>query len=249
MSSGEVAGRWRNADLDWNRWPVPTYLAENYRDLHASDDAVIVHHSAFYRAFPKGSLGRAVEIGAGPNLYPLFLASGAVRHIDAVDRSTAGLTYLRDQIARGPDPTWDKHWRRCRSLNPGLPLTAGRALGRVRAVHGDAFALAGSGYDLASMHFVAESITEDPDEFAEFCASFIATVKPGGHLIAAFMENMGRYQLGDGSQWPGVPVDAAALSRVFASSTEELRISRIDADPGLPEYGYTGMLLLQARRR
>jgi hypothetical protein len=116
-------------------------------------------------------------------------------------------------------------------------------------VHGDAFALAGSGYDLASMHFVAESITEDPDEFAEFCASFIATVKPGGHLIAAFMENMSRYQLGDGSQWPGVPVDAAALSRVFASSTEELGISRIDADPGLPDYGYTGMLLLRARRR
>ena len=64
------------------------------------------------------------------------------------------------------------------------------ALGRVHIVQGDAFALAGSDYDLASMHFVAESVTEDPDEFDEFCAAFVATVRPGGHLVAAFMENM-----------------------------------------------------------
>jgi hypothetical protein len=249
VTGGEAAGRWWNADLDWNRWPVPTYLAENYRDLHASDDAVIVHHSAFYRDIDGESLDRAVEIGAGPNLYPLFLASGAARSIDAVDCSIAGLAYLRDQIACGPDPIWEQYWRRCRSLNSALPCTMESALARVRVVHADAFALAGSGYDLASMHFVAESVTEDLDEFEEFCTAFAATVKRGGHLIAAYMENMGRYRLGDGSRWPGTPIDIQDLSRVFASSTEDLRISRIDADPGLPEYGYTGMLLLQARRR
>ena len=82
------------------------------------------------------------------------------------------------------------------------------ALGRVHIVQGDAFALAGSNYDLASMHFVAESVTEDPHEFDEFCAAFVATVPAGGHLVAAFMENMGRYELGDGSRWPGIPVGA-----------------------------------------
>ena len=247
VTGGEVCGRWRNADVDWDRWPVSTYLAENYRDFHASDDAVIVHHSAIYRDLARGSLGRTVEIGVGPNLYPLFLASGASQRIDAVDRSTAGLGYLRHQIATEPDPSWNPYWRRCRALNPELPTTMNSALARVRVVHGDAFELAGSGYDLASMNFVAESVTEDPDEFREFCAAFAATVRPGGYLIAAFMENMGRYELGDGSRWPGTPVDVAAVSRVFAPLTEHLRISRIDADPGLPEYGYAGMVLLRAR--
>ena len=107
---------------------------------------------------------------------------------------------------------------------------------------------AGAGYDLASMHFVAESVTEDPDEFAAFCAAFAATVRPGGHLIAAFMENMRRYELGDGSRWPGIPVDVAAVTRAFATLTEDLQVSRIDADPGLPDYGYSGMVLLRARR-
>jgi hypothetical protein len=243
-----VTGRWRNADLDWDRWPVSTYLAENYRDLHACDDAVLVHHAAFYRDLAPGSLRRAVEIGAGPNLYPLFLASGAARRIDAVDRSAAGLAYLEQQIADGPDPLWAPYWDRCRGLDPGLPDTAHAALARVRVVAGDAFTLAGAGYDLASMHFVAESVTEDPDEFAAFCAAFVATVRPGGHLLAAFMENMGRYALGDGSRWPGVPVDAATVTRVFAPLTEDLQVSRIDADPGLPDYGYSGMVLLRARR-
>lgn len=244
-----AAQRWRNADLDWDRWPVPTYLAENYLDLHESDDAVIVHHSAVYRALARGSIDRAVELGTGPNLYPLLLASGAARHIDAVDRSVAGLGYLRRQLARAPDPIWETFWRRCRALNPGLPATMTEALARVHVRQGDAFALAGADYDLASMHFVAESVTEDPDEFDRFCAAFVATVRPGGHVVAGFMENMGRYELGDGSRWPGVPVDVAAVERVFGPLTDDLQVSRIDADPGLPEYGYTGMVLLRGRRR
>jgi hypothetical protein len=258
VSGGAATGRWRNADLAWDRWPVPTYLAENYEVLHGSDDAVIVHHSAVYTELARDGLGRdglgrdglarTVEIGSGPNLYPLFLASGVARRIDAVDRSAAGLAYLEQQLAGEPDPLWEPYWRRCRALNPTLPATMAEALARVRTRQGDAFALAGSDYDLASMHFVAESVTEDADEFAGFCAAFVAAVRPGGHLVAAFMENMGRYELGDGSRWPGTPVGAADISRVFAPLTVDLRVSRIDADPGLPEYGYTGMVLMHARR-
>jgi hypothetical protein len=165
-----------------------------------------------------------------------------------VDRSAAGLDYLRRQLADGPDPTWQPFWDRCHALNPGLPPTAEAALHRVRVRHGDAFALAGTGYDLASMHFVAESVTEDADEFAGFCAAFAAAVRPGGHLLAAFMENMGRYALGDGSRWPGLPVDADAVTRTFTPLTMDLEVTRIDADPDLPDYGYTGMVLLSARR-
>jgi hypothetical protein len=122
-------------------------------------------------------------------------------------------------------------------------------LDRVTATHGDAFALSGSDYDLASMHFVAESATEDVNEFATFCTAFATTVRHGGYLLAAFMENMGRYQLGDGSRWPGTPVDVAFVRRVFEPHTDHLHVTRIDADPELPDYGYTGMILLKARRR
>lgn len=238
----------RNGDVDWDSWPIGTYLAENYRELHACDDAVIAHHSAVLRDIAANSMARAVEIGAGPNLYPLFLVSGAARRIDAVDRSAAGIGYLRAQIAHRPDASWYPYWRRCRELNPSLPASAEQALRKVRATRGDAFAGTGPGYDLAGMHFVAESVTEDPAEFAAFCRAFAGSVRPGGLLLAAFMENMGRYRLGDGSSWPGFPVDVAAVRRAFAPITTRLEVTRIDEDPGLPEYGYTGMVLLRATR-
>ena len=101
---------------------------------------------------------------------------------------------------------------------------------------------------LGSMDCVAESVTEDREGFAAFCRAFARAVRPGGHLVASFMENMGRYSIAGGRDWPGVPVDAERVAEVFAPHTTDLAVRRIDADPDLPEWGYTGMVLLSARR-
>jgi SAM-dependent methyltransferase len=237
-----------NAAADWDRWPVAHYLAENYRVLHPSDDAVLAHHSSFYRLFAPGALARTLELGAGPNLYPLMLAAAASRRIDALDRSAANLAYLTGQLRDGVAGSWLPFWARCRELNPDLPERLDDALARVRVLRGDALATPLHGYDAASMNFVAESVTEDPAEFARFCAVFARSVRPGGHLVAAFMENMPTYSLGDGSRWPGYPVDVPKVRAVFAPHVRELAVTRIDPDPTLPDYGYTGMVLLTARR-
>jgi hypothetical protein len=237
-----------NAAADWDRWPVADYLAENYRVLHPSDDAVIAHHSAHYARFVPGELARTLELGAGPNLYPLMLAAGASRHIDALERSAANLAYLSGQLCHGVDESWLPFWARCQELNRHLPARLDEALARVRVVPGDAFGARLDGYDAASMNFVAESVTEDPAEFARLCTVFIRSVRPGGHLVASFMENMPTYRLGDGSRWPGYPVDVPKVRAAFAPYTRELAVTRIDADLTLPDYGYTGMVLLTAQR-
>lgn len=239
----------RNGDANWNLWPVPHYLAENYRDLHPCDAAILEHHSAFYRRWEPDSIRRSVEIGAGPNLYPLMLAAGASCRIDAVEPSAASRAYLQGQLDAGADASWQPFYDRCLELNPTLPASLAGALSRVSVHTGSCLELPADGYDSASMTFVAESVTEDPAEFTAFCHAFISAVRPGGHLIAAFMENMGRYQFGDGSDWPGCPIDGDDVHEVFQPHTDQLTIRRIDADPSLPDYGYTGMLLLTARRR
>lgn len=239
----------RNGDIDWNRWPVEDYLNENYRQLHPSDATVIDHHNAYLRQLPPGSIGRSLEFGAGPNLYPLLLVGACSRAIDAVEPASSSVAYLHRQLTHGMDPSWRPFYDRCRAGNPALPPDPSQVLARVRVIRGDARDVEVGGYDLASMHFVAEAATEDQDEFEEFCRAFVAAVRPAGHLIAAFMENLGRYRLGDGPQWPHHQVDADDVRAVFAPLTEQLRIDRIDADPTLPDYGYTGMLLLTARAR
>lgn len=74
-------------------------------------------------------------------------------------------------------------------------------------------------------------------------------MRPGGRLVAAFMENMPSYRIGDAPVWPGHPVDEAAVREVFAPHTAGLRVGRLRRDPSLPDYGDTGMVLLTAVRR
>ena len=54
-----------NDEVDWDSWPVQDYLAENYRELHPADAAVIAHHADFYRSLAPDCVERSVEFGAG----------------------------------------------------------------------------------------------------------------------------------------------------------------------------------------
>ena len=238
----------RNADVDWDQWPVEQYISEIYAELHAIDAAVIDHHSAYYRTLAPGSVARSLEFGAGPNLYPLMLAAGCSSWIDALEPSAANVAYLARQLTDGPDAHWDNFFARCRQGNDTLPASLKEALSLVRVLHASGLDLPLADYDLASMHFVAESVTESETEFAALCRSFIGSVRPGGHLIAAFMEKMPSYSLSQGPQWPGLPVDAEKVRQVFAPLTDELVIDRLDSDPTLPDYGDTGIIVLTARR-
>ncbi|GAA3934817.1 hypothetical protein [Actinoplanes auranticolor] len=243
-----MASPWHNRDVDWDRWPVTDYLDEIYRDVQPDDDAVLVHHSAFYRRFSPGHFGRSLELGAGPNLYPLMLAAAVSRDIEVVEPSAASVGYLTRQLRDGAEESWQRFYRRCRELQPELPATLAEALARVRVRRGSTADLTPDTYDLASMHFVAESATEVAGEFRDLCLAFIGSVRPGGWLVAAFMENMGRYRIGDGPHWPGYPVDPAIVRSVFAPVTTELTIERIDSAATSDGYETTGMVLLTARR-
>ncbi|MEZ0096119.1 class I SAM-dependent methyltransferase [Streptacidiphilus sp. EB129] len=241
-------GPLRNDDVDWDLWPVQDYLAENYRELHTCDAQVIRHHAALYRRLPPGSVTRSLEFGAGPNLYPLMLAAAVSCRIHAVESSAASVDYLIRQLTDGPDKSWQTFYTLCRDLQPALPTTLSEALSHVQSLHGDVRDVPEGTYDLASMNFVAESITEDIEEFTTLCHTFIRSVRPGGLLVAAFMENMPRYRVGSGPVWPGCPIDAHAVRIVFQPHTDHLAVTRIDSDPTLPDYGDTGMVLLQATR-
>jgi hypothetical protein len=249
MDERSPDGLLRNSDVDWDQWPVEDYLAEIYRELHVSDAAVIDHHSEFYRRFAPQSLAHTLEIGAGPNLYPLMLAAAASQRIHALDYSASNVAYLERQLTDGADESWIPFYTRCRTLNPDLPQTLTDALSRVYVTQGDGLLMPAGVYDLASMSFVAEGCSEDTAEFTGFCQAFINSVRIGGYLVAAFVEGLQRFRFEeDGAQWPAYPVNEATLRQVFAPSTEGLTLTRIDKDPADLSFEYTGMLLLTARR-
>jgi hypothetical protein len=236
-----------NRDVAWNRFDTAGYLAANYGTLHDFDRRIITALSRYYRALAPGSLGRSLDVGTGPNLYPLMLAAAASRQLEVLEFSASNVAYLEQARRSGADPSWTPFWQLCRRLDPALPADLDQVLRGVTVHHGNAFDLPVRRYDLVSMFFMAESVTGDRAEFEELSARFATAATPGGHLVAAYMAGMPQYELG-GVTLPSFPLDRHTLEAVMRPVTRQLRIWELPPDPTLP-YEHDGVLLLTARAR
>jgi hypothetical protein len=246
VSAGALPGPVRrNSDVRWDDFDTGGYVADNYASLHELDRQIIAELSPYYAALPSGGLAATLDVGTGPNLYPLMLAAAASRRLESVEPSAANRAYLQRLCEQGPDACWLEFWRLCRELNPALPDDLAQVLARVGVRRGDAFSLSRARYDLVSMFFVAESVTGVREEFEEICRRFASAAAPGGHLVAAFMAGMPSYQLG-GEVLPSYPIDEEALTVALRGLAEGLDLRRLPPDPTLP-YEHDGVLLLTAR--
>ena len=73
------------------------------------------------------------------------------------------------------------------------------------------FDLPAAQWDLGTMFFVAESITEDPAEFRDAVARFVGALKPGAPFAATFMAGSDGYPVA-GTRFPALPITAADVS-------------------------------------
>jgi hypothetical protein len=235
----------RNCDVRWDDFDTGGYLADNYATLHELDRQIINVLSPYYAGLPPDGLAATLDVGTGPNLYPLMLAAAASRRLESVEPSAANRAYLHTLCEQGPDDCWHEFWRLCRELNPALPVDLGQVLAGVRIRRGDAFTLPPARYDMVSMFFVAESVTGVREEFEGICRGFASAAAPGGHLVAAFMAGMPSYELG-GKVLPSYPIDEGALAAALRGLVQELDVRRLPPDPTLP-YEHDGVLLLTAR--
>lgn len=253
LAPADAPGR-RNRDVAWHRFATEEYLADNYTRLHDLDRRIITALSPYYAALSPRTLASSLDIGTGPNLYPLMLAAAASRRLCVLEHSARNVAYLRRVREEGAESSWAPFWRLCRGLDPALPDDLDAVLRRVRVRHGSAFDLAPArprvrsgwrGHQLVSMFFVAESVTGDREEFEQLSRCFAAAAAPGGHLVAAYMAGMPHYRLG-GQTLPSYPLDRAGLEAVMRPITEDLRVEQLPADEELP-YEHEGVLLLTAR--
>jgi hypothetical protein len=234
-----------NGDVAWDDFDTAGYVADNYATLHDLDRRIITDLSPYYGSLPPGSLRSSLDIGTGPNIYPLMLVSAASRRLEALERSASNVAYLRRTCREGADPGWTPFWQLCRRLDPALPAHLDEVLRGLSIHHGDALEVPLGQHGLVSMFFVAESVTGDRDEFERLSHRFAAAAAPGGHLVAAYMAGMPQYELG-GETLPSFPLDRQTLETVMRPVTRQLRIWQLPADRTLP-YEHDGVLLLTAR--
>ena len=168
------------------------------------------------------------------------------------DYSASNVRWLRRRLADdGAAWTWRPFWHELQEAeryseidDPGKHLQA--------ACHGEpgyagierrsVFSLPKARWDLGTMLFVAESITEDPGEFRAALAHFTGALKPGSPFAAAFMAGSHGYPVAD-THFPALPITQVDVRRNFTElgvsdpSVELLQTKHRVRD------GYAGMIV------
>lgn len=228
-----------------------TYFAHYYREPHPDDDLVLrLTCEALKNAQPSREL-ETVDVGTGPNLYPLFAALPRARSLTVWEYSKTNVDWLRIELSGDAmRPQWEHFWtvaREAYGSGPELPRNPIPELRRKTMLHeGSIFDLPKRNWDAATMFFCAEAVTTDQGEFDEACACLARCVKPGGTIVAAFLVNSASYEL-DGVRSPIMTLSEDSLRATFEKVANHVETRPIGIVKEEVRSGYTGMVLLTAK--
>jgi hypothetical protein len=198
-----------------------------------------------------GDVQSVVEVGGGPNMYPVLAALPYAQSIAITDFSQPNCAYVTTQLDR-LDERWWRFWELLAAAAPcyRVDRDSVQSLLRRRAgVHRqDIYGLPAATWDVASMHFCAESITGDRAEFSLGCQRLCEAVRPAGHVLASFMLGSNGYVVG-GVTFPAVSVTLSDLEAEFAKHCDDIDVFEIDQGPALVRAGYSGMAFVRGRRK
>jgi hypothetical protein len=234
----------KNGDVDWDGFGAQEYFEHNYRSMRGDDEAMLtLVRTWFDEAVPRGRELAAVDVGAGANLYPALLLLRHSAQITLYEHSRKNVEWLTTAIA-----DLSESWRPFADLTcPHEEFESVRtAVGKKCTVRqGSIFEIPQGGWDLGTMFFVAESLTNDADEFDRALDRFLGALRPGAPFAAAFMERSTGYDVGD-VNYPAVSLDAEELTASFKRLKRvdgEVGVTRFDIDPAPIRLGYEGYLV------
>ncbi len=242
-----------NEDFAWSRFDPEAYVAHYYADPHPDDDRVVRLTAEALAAGAGAREIECVDVGTGPNLFPLLAALPVASRVTAWEYSEANVLWLRKELAGGRlRAPWTHFWSIAQSAHDRARADIAEPIQALNAkadiVQGSIFDLPARNWDAATMFFCAESITERQDEFERACAAFAGAVRPGGVLAAAFLAGSRGYQVGT-EDFPAVSITPDSLEAAFASLAENISVTLIGDRAEEIRSGYTGMIFLTARAR
>jgi hypothetical protein len=245
-----------NADVHWNKFSSDDYWRRNYLELQAEDQEIIRLVSRFFiDAFDgRPPAQRAIDVGSGTNLYPALLMLPWTELILLTDFSAGNVKWLERQLATSDDGgawTWQPFWEELhgageysRISEPRKRLRAAclNEQGRARIEQRSVFGLPTEQWDLGTMFFVAESITEDPEEFRAAIAGFAGSLTPGAPFAAAFMAGSDGYPVA-GTRFPALPITQDDVSLHFTEcGADKLNVEVLRTTHRVRD-GYQGMIV------
>lgn len=206
-----------NEEFPWDSFDSEWYLAHNYGKLRDDDREILERLAEFFSSIGDQGLKRGVDVGTGSNLYPLLALLPLCGHITLRERASTNCQWLRNEIARYSS-TWDPYWEQLAKWPLYQPIGDPRwsVHERAHVERGSIFDLPRSTYDIGTMFFVAESITERADEFVRATRSFLRSLQPNAPFAAAFMRESRGYDVA-GVHFPAVAITEEHVQKCLDS--------------------------------
>jgi hypothetical protein len=239
----------RNDAVQWSDFDADEYYKFNYRSVLPEDEQIIQCASKFLieACGPPSAARRAVDVGAGANLYPSLLMIPWAERIVLTEYAPDNIDWLRKNVADGLDDwPWQPFWDLVADL-PGYrsvddPRRRLAAVQQIRTL--SIFDLPPRAWDLGSMFFVADGMTTDEEEFECAVRAFLDALLPGSPFLMAFMEGSGGYDV-RGIRFPSVRVTEGSLDSLLANlPITGASVLRTDNSVRRLRTGYDAMLLV-----
>lgn len=248
-SMGDCSPKIRNDAAPWSDFDADGYARVNYATVLPEDEEIIRYATSFLiRArSPHPPTLRAVDVGAGPNLYPALLMLPWARHIVFTEYAQTNIDWLARNLSDAPGEwPWQPFWD-LMADQPGYENVT-RPRQRLATQHDivkvSVFDLPASTWDLGSMFFVADGISSDEAEFEAAVRRFLGALTPGSPFIMAFMEGSAGYDV-SGVRFPGVKITQDSLAELVATlPVTGVSVLRTDKSVRPLRAGYDAMLLL-----
>ncbi|MDQ0403691.1 SCO2525 family SAM-dependent methyltransferase [Streptomyces sp. NBC_01723] len=240
----------RNADAPWSKFDPEAYVDDNYRTPLEVDLLIVrLMRDHFTRCFADTPHPvRGIDVGAGANLYPALSMLPWCDKVLLLEYAHPNVEYLEKQVSPGGyDTAWDAFWK-VLGEEPAYRAVEPRELAGeiVRVERGNLFDLEHGHrrWGLGTMFFVADSMSECPEEFQRGVRCFMNALGDGAPFAAAFMKESVGYRVG-AHDYPAYRVNEERVRESLAPFTGELEIHDLHH---MVRPGHEGMLLALGRR-
>jgi hypothetical protein len=242
------------ATKDFSRFNSIDYLEEYYsaEGKDPENNFLLGFFHDVYSHIPQQK--KLLEVGGGPSIYPLISASSKVDEImfsEYTEDNRAAVKAWIDKLPTAFD--WGKHFSYVADMEgePSPEKIEERVRKGIKKVvacditkNNPLHPLMHKGFDIVSVNFCPEGITDDEKSYAQYIKNIAYLLKPKGLMVMTLLRNARYYNAGD-TKYAACPVDENSVSDVLKNvGCRITRMRTIDIDA--PERGYDGIIALTA---
>jgi hypothetical protein len=238
-----------NAAQSWDDFDPRAYVEDNYVGMRDDDRRILQHVRDHFISVldPERPVGRGIDVGSGANLYPTLSMLPFCKRVILWEWGLSNAAWLQSEV-KWFSPIWEEYWglltkREYYDRYEKAPREELRD--RATVLRRNLFQLSARYWDMGTMFFVAESMSNQEREFRLAVTRFIGALRPGAPFAAAFMKNSTGYTVGS-LRFPAVAVNEVDIDHCLAPLVDDLKIISVRSEKPLRD-GYEGMILALGR--